>query len=97
MRAIGARSGTIMSLFVMEGLLQGILSWLLALPISLLVAPPLARLLGQTMIDIDLDFAYDTTAIFIWLGIVLGIAVMASLGPARDATKISVRQSLAYA
>jgi putative ABC transport system permease protein len=81
MRAIGAQSRTIMGLFMLEGVLQGLISWVLAVPIAFAVGGPLARLLGQTMIDVDLDYAFNLPA----------------TGPARNATRISVRQSLAYA
>ena len=96
MRAVGARDRTIMSLFIMEGMLQGLLSWLLAIPLSWLLAPPLTRLLGETMIGVALDFAYDWTAVGLWLVLVLVIAAVAAVGPARRATRISVRESLAY-
>lgn len=96
MRAIGARSGTLTGLFMMEGLLQGLISWLLAVPISFVVAQPLARLLGQTMIDVNLDFVYNGSAVLIWLGATVAIAALFSIGPARNATRISVRQALAY-
>lgn len=97
MRAIGAQSRTIMGLFMLEGMLQGLISWVVAVPIAFAVGGPLARLLGQTMIDVDLDYAFNLPAVFIWLGTVLVIAALFSTGPARGATRISVRQSLAYA
>lgn len=97
MRAIGARSGTLTSLFLMEGLLQGLIGWLLAVPISFVVAQPLARLLGQTMIDVDLDFVYHGPAVLIWLGATVAISALFSIGPARNAARISVRQALTYA
>jgi putative ABC transport system permease protein len=97
MRAIGAQSRTIMGLFMLEGVLQGLISWVLAVPIAFAVGGPLARLLGQTMIDVDLDYAFNLPAVFIWLATVLVIAALFSTGPARNATRISVRQSLAYA
>jgi putative ABC transport system permease protein len=97
MRAIGARSGAIMAIFIMEGLLQGLLSWLVAVPIAYLLAQPLARLLGQTMIEVDLDFAFNGMAVLIWLITILTISILASILPARRATRISVRESLAYA
>jgi putative ABC transport system permease protein len=97
MRAIGARSGAIMTIFIMEGLLQGLLSWLAAVPIAYLLAQPLARLLGQTMIEVDLDFAFNGMAVLIWLITILTISILASILPARRATRISVRESLAYA
>ncbi|NTV37996.1 MAG: hypothetical protein HGA82_02240, partial [Anaerolineales bacterium] len=35
LRAVGARSQTILGIFVMEGLLQGLLSWCMAVPLSI--------------------------------------------------------------
>ena len=43
----------------MEGVLQGVLSWLVAVPLAFFISQPLARLLGQTMLEIDLDFAFN--------------------------------------
>ncbi|MEZ4594158.1 MAG: FtsX-like permease family protein [Chloroflexota bacterium] len=97
MRAIGARSPTIVSLFIMEGVLQGVLSWLVAVPLAFFISQPLARLLGQTMLEIDLDYAFNGTAVFIWLISIILISVLAAIWPARQATRISVRESLAYA
>lgn len=96
MRAIGARSLTLMGMFVMEGVLQGIFSWLMAIPISFLLAETLARALGQVMFEANLDYQYNYTAVLVWLAIILGISILASLLPARNAIRISVRQSLQY-
>jgi len=96
MRAVGAVSRRLMSMFVMEGILQGLLSWALAVPLSLIISQPMANALGQTMFEANLDFAYDFGAIFVWLAMVLIISIVASVLPARNATVISVRESLAY-
>jgi putative ABC transport system permease protein len=96
MRAIGARSGRLMSMFVMEGVLQGLFSWALAVPISFALAQPMANALGQAMFETNLDFAYDYEAVIIWLVVILMISTLASILPARNATVISVRESLAY-
>ncbi|GAB4437875.1 MAG: FtsX-like permease family protein [Anaerolineae bacterium] len=96
MRAIGARSPTIMGMFMMEGILQGLFSWALAVPISLALGRSLANALGQAMFDANLDYQYNYTAVVIWLVVILVIAVVASIVPARNATHISVRDSLAY-
>ncbi len=96
MRAIGARSRTILGMFMMEGVLQGLFSWLVAVPISIAAAASLAQLLGQAMFDANLDYQYNYVAVLIWLGIILVISTLASILPARSATQISVRDSLAY-
>jgi ABC-type lipoprotein release transport system permease subunit len=44
-----------------------------------------------------LDYQYNYTAVFIWLIVILIISTLASILPARNATRISVRASLAYA
>jgi putative ABC transport system permease protein len=96
MRAIGARSRTIMGMFVMEGILQGLFSWLIAVPISFFLGRPLANALGQAMFEINLDYQYNASAVVVWLIIILIISTLASILPARSATRISVRESLAY-
>ena len=97
LRAIGARSHTILNIFVMEGVLQGLLSWLVAVPISILVSPTMANAMGHAMFGATLDYQYNWPAVLVWLGIVILIAISASILPARGATRISVRDSLAYA
>jgi putative ABC transport system permease protein len=97
LRAIGARTPTLMRMFMMEGILQGILSWLVAAPLAWLSAGPVAHQLGQIMLDADLDYTFNTNALVIWLGLVLLIATLAALLPAYNAARISVRQSLSYA
>lgn len=96
MRAIGARSRAIIGMFVLEGLAQAIGSWLLAVPLAFFIARPISRQLGQVMLKMDLDYYYDFSAAIIWLGAVALLAVLASAWPARRATRVSVRQSLAY-
>jgi putative ABC transport system permease protein len=97
LRAVGARSRSILGIFVMEGLLQGILSWAIAMPLSFLTSPLLANALGNAMFGATLDYQYNWSAVAIWLGTVLVISILASVLPARNATRISVRDSLAYA
>jgi putative ABC transport system permease protein len=97
LRAIGARSRTILGMFVMEGVLQGLMSWMLAVPLSLILGQPAANAMGQVMFQTDLSYQYDLAAVGIWLVIILIISTLACILPAHSATRVSVRQSLAYA
>ncbi|HTP02496.1 MAG TPA: FtsX-like permease family protein [Anaerolineales bacterium] len=97
LRAVGARSRTILGIFVMEGILQGVLSCLIAIPVSLLTSPLLAEALGKAMFGASLDYGYNWQAVGVWFGIMLFISAIASIVPANSATQISVRDSLAYA
>jgi putative ABC transport system permease protein len=96
MRAIGARSSTIMGMLMMEGVLQGVLSWAIATPIAFALGQPLTITLGKAF-EVALDYRFNLEAVLMWLLIVLVIATFASILPARNATQISVRESLAYA
>jgi len=95
MRAIGASSGKISALFIGEGLILGLLSWLIALPLSI----PAGYLMTQAMgaaLQTEIVYRYTPRGAFYWLGIVLVLSIIASWFPARGATRISVRESLAY-
>jgi len=97
LRAIGAESGVIVGMFIMEGALQGVASWIVAVPLAFLLAHPMADEMGQILMKSELDFTFDYTAVFGWLFIILMISVLSSIIPALNATRISVRESLAYA
>jgi putative ABC transport system permease protein len=96
MRAIGARSLTIIGMFLMEGILQGLISWVVAVPVSFFLGRPMADSLGQVMFSTGLDYQYNAGAVVVWLVVILVISTLASILPARNATRISVRDSLAY-
>jgi ABC-type lipoprotein release transport system permease subunit len=48
------------------------------------------------MFEANLDYQYNFEAVAVWLFIVLVIASLASVLPARNATQVSVSESLAY-
>jgi putative ABC transport system permease protein len=96
LRAIGARSRTISGMFLVEALLQGVLSWAVAVPLAFTLGRPLANALGQVMFSADLAYRFDAQAVGIWLAAIVAISALASVLPARKAARISVRQSLEY-
>ena len=95
MRAIGARPIVILEVIVGEGVLTAAISWFVALLLSL----PLTRALGLTaarMFGAPLPFTISVLAATAWLGLVLVIAAVASAAPALRASRLVVRQALAY-
>ena len=96
MRAIGASSVTIVGIFVAEGVLVGVLSWLLAVPLSYPGACGFNTLVSNTLFHIPLDFDYSVGGMLFWLAIVVVLSVLASLWPALSATKVSVWEALTY-
>ncbi len=97
MRAIGAKTPVLMVMFIMEGVIQGFISWVAAVPVSFVLGRPLANLVGKAMFDVALDYQYNLQAVVVWLALVVIISALASVMPARSATAISVQESLAYA
>jgi len=97
MRAIGARTPILMLMFILEGVLQGLISWVISVPLSFVLGHPLATVVGHAMFDVALDYQYNLKAVLVWLIMVVVISILASVMPARSATTISVRDSLAYA
>jgi putative ABC transport system permease protein len=96
MRATGATSLAIAGIIVGEGVLIGALSWLLAVPISYPGARFLSDAMGDSLIRIPLEFNYSIDGVGFWLLVVLLLSALASLWPALRATKVSVREALAY-
>jgi putative ABC transport system permease protein len=94
LRAIGASSKTIFRLFMLEGFFHGLIAWLISIPIAYLLAKPVSQKLGEVMLGIKLDFAFSSPAIWIWLGLVSLLVIIASYLPARNATQIAVRANL---
>jgi putative ABC transport system permease protein len=96
MRAIGATSLSIMGIFIAEGVFVGILSWLLALPLSYPGARLFSNAVGNALLQSPLDFDYPIGGVIGWLVIVIVLSALASLWPSLQATQVSVRESLAY-
>jgi putative ABC transport system permease protein len=96
MRATGATSVAIAAIFVVEGVLLGVLSWVLAVPVSYPSSRLFSNVVGEAMEGVAFDFVYSIEGMLLWLGIVAILSTLASLWPALRATRISVRESLAY-
>ena len=96
MRSIGATSLAITGIFVGEGILVGALSWLFAVPISYPGARAFSDAIGRGIVEMPLNFKYPVDGLMRWLAFVLVISAIASLWPAWRASRVSVRESLAY-
>jgi putative ABC transport system permease protein len=96
MRAAGATSVAITGIFVGEGVLLGVVSWLFAVPLSYPSARLFSDVVGKTLTGASFDFVYSVNGLLLWLAIVILLSALASLWPALQATRVSVREALAY-
>lgn len=95
LRAIGSTPGGIRSQLVIEGLLMGLLSWVIAFALSYPASLATAQLIGASL-RITVIFQYEWLGVWLWLALASLISVIASLSPAQQAIRMSVQESLAY-
>lgn len=96
MRAIGAGNWQVMRLFMGEGILLGLISWAIALPLSIPLAYFFSTFALSFALNQQLVYRFTPAGAAIWLVIVVLLAMAAGALPARGAAKVSVRESLAY-
>jgi putative ABC transport system permease protein len=95
-RALGAPGELIRQIVVVEGVTVSVLSWafgtLLAIPLSMGVS----QIVGLTFFSAPLEYTFSLWGVLIWLLMIIGLAIVSSVLPARSATQTSVRQALQY-
>ena len=96
MRAVGASDGAVLKVFMVEGLLIGALSWLIGAILALPISKLLSDAVGMALTDAPLSYTFSTKGALLWLAIVLILAAMASLLPSLNASRLTVREVLAY-
>jgi putative ABC transport system permease protein len=95
-RAIGASDLAVLRLVLVEGVIIGLLSWLAGTIVSLPVTLLITNLLGVSMMQRPLTFTFSFSGALMWLGIAVILAAIASFLPARGASRLTVREVLAY-
>jgi len=96
MRAIGASDGAILKVVIVEGVLIGLLSWLLGTIMALPLSQLLSDAVGASIFQTPLSYTFSLEGVELWLGTVLVLATLASFWPARNASRVTVRDVLAY-
>ncbi|MCU1347584.1 MAG: FtsX-like permease family protein, partial [Acidobacteria bacterium] len=96
LRAIGATPRTLARDIVLEGTLIGALSWGVALAAAVPLTLVLNAVSGRMFIRSGLDFVMSPGAAALWLALVLIVGALASFYPAWRASRLTVREALAY-
>ena len=96
MRAIGAVDNAIFKSVVVEGALIGLISWALAVLVSFPISSLLLKIISESMIDLPIPLHFTLSGIGLWLGVVLALSVVASVMPALNAARLTIREVLAY-
>ena len=96
LRAIGAPNRGVAAVFILEGVVIGLLSWLMGAVLAIPMSQGLNQALGQAVMGAPLTYSYSMPGLWLWLVIVALLSVLASFIPARNASRLTVREVLAY-
>ncbi|PJF41332.1 MAG: ABC transporter permease [Chloroflexi bacterium] len=92
MRSIGADSLTVAVQFFLEGLIVGLLAWLLAIPLSYVLALTVIDTFGLE----NIAFRYPPSALLIGFAGMLVLTTIASFVPALNAARKTVAEVIRY-
>jgi putative ABC transport system permease protein len=96
MRAIGASSWTIQSIVIAEGVVVGLVSWIISIALAIPLTNVLTFGVGMAILTTPLPVVYSISGILVWLFGTLLLAAIASALPAARASRLTVRDTLAY-
>lgn len=96
MRAIGASNGDIQGIVIVEGMVIGLISWIISIVLSIPITGVLTFGVGMAIMQSPMTPVYGLSGIVAWLIFILVLATIASSLPARRASMLTVRDTLAY-
>jgi putative ABC transport system permease protein len=96
LRAIGATPRIVWAMVIAEGLVIGVLSW----AIAAVLAWPVSKFVGDWVVGMlfhsGLNFRFEALGLVIWLVVSIVLSAVASFLPAWRASRVTVREALAY-
>jgi putative ABC transport system permease protein len=96
MRAIGASNRSVQSIVIVEGMMIGVISWILGALLAIPIGIAIANIVGRLFFQSPMEFIFSMDGFLVWLVIVLILSALASFLPARSASRLTVREVLAY-
>jgi putative ABC transport system permease protein len=96
MRAIGASNRILMKMVIVEGVIIGMISWLLGSLLAFPISKIMSDSITQAIFDSPSSFGFTYIGFLIWLVVVSLLSVLASVMPARNAARLTIREVLAY-
>ena len=96
LRAIGATPRIVWLIVIIEGLLIGLLSWIVAVFLAWPVSNALGNVIVKALFRGGLDFTFEPWGLLIWLVVSLSVSAAGSFIPAWKASRTTVREALAY-
>jgi putative ABC transport system permease protein len=95
-RSVGAAGPDVTQIVIIEGVFVGLLSWLLAAVLAYPIGYVMSVTVGISFIKSPLVYGFAPAGILLWLLVVVILSIVASVIPARTASKLVVREALAF-
>jgi putative ABC transport system permease protein len=96
MRSIGAVDSIIMRTIIAEGVVIGLISFGIAILLSIPFTYLLSTIVSLAVFETPIQVVFTITGYAIWLALVLVLSAIASILPARNAARLTIREVLAY-
>jgi putative ABC transport system permease protein len=96
LRAIGAPNRGVAQVFILEGVAIGLISWFFGSLLALPLGKQLSNAVGVPLMGAPLAFSFSINGVWLWLVLVVVLSALASFLPARKASRLTVREVLAY-
>lgn len=96
MRSIGATNQVLMQMVILEGMVIGLLSWFLGAVISFPVSKVLADGINLALFGSTSQLGFTLNGFVLWLLMVVILSATASILPARNASRLTIREVLNY-
>jgi len=96
MRAIGAKSHTVLRNVISEGVFIGLMSFVISIVISLPLSYVIGYIIGTSSFFVPLSLIVAPQALVTWLLVIVIGATAASAYPAIEASRMTIRETLAY-
>ena len=95
-RAIGADDRAVMRTVIAEGVVIGMISFAFAILLSIPFTYGLSTIVSLAIFQTPIDVVFTYVGYAIWLALVLVLSTVASILPARNAARLTIREVLAY-
>jgi putative ABC transport system permease protein len=96
MRSIGAVDREVMRTVIVEGMVIGSISWLIGAVLSFPITYMLSYIVSMAIFQSPIAVHFTYQGFAIWLLVVLALSAVASVLPARNAARLTIREVLAY-
>jgi putative ABC transport system permease protein len=96
MRSIGAVDWVVIKTVIVEGVVIGVISWFLGALLSFPITSLLSTIISLAIFETQIEVAFTVEGFLIWLVLVILLSAFASVIPARNAARLTIREVLAY-